>query len=287
MRVGGLGREKLRGRRREEGARRRERGHQGTPEPRWGPEKGAHGRGREERAKEGAGAGWGPECCISGGGAKLRSWPFPSRSRREGGPERARCSRSPCLATPSRVREPFSPRSSHQGLVQMPGKAAGQLPVSGSGPSGHCSVSPAPITGTWTWLQGPLEEQKGAAEVGAHSQEGSARPRSLGLSPSVQGCRDGSDSGGVCSPPAVLQICRMKAKGWLLTATLLLGVWKEEERKAPVDSLEAGLRVLARQRKGAASAWHRRKKTRRVPRAQRRAVRSDPAGPQPPQAMQT
>lgn len=57
-----------------------------------------------------------------------------------------------------------------------------------------------------------------------------------------------------------------------------LGVWKEAERKAPVDSLEAGLQVLA-PRKGAASAWHRRKKDSQRAQGKRRAVRSDPAGP--------
>ncbi|XP_054993715.1 collagen alpha-1(I) chain-like isoform X3 [Sorex araneus] len=73
---------------REEGARRREgaargsrkRGEKGVGEGRpW------EGGGRRARGGGGSGAGWALKCCISWGGAKLGSWPFPPPRAREGG----------------------------------------------------------------------------------------------------------------------------------------------------------------------------------------------------------
>ena len=178
--------------------------------PRWGPEKGAHGRKREG-AREGGvrRAGWGPECCISGGGAKLRSWPFPSRSRREGGGPSGRILSVACPGCPLQSPGAFQPRI----LWPRTGPDARQgsrtiTCLRQRGPSGHRSVSLAPITGTWTWSQAPpaLKAEGCDRSGGTTLKKAQPRPPTLGLSLPVQGRRDGSDSA-VCLPPAILPTC--------------------------------------------------------------------------------
>lgn len=142
------------GRRREEGARRRERGHQGTPEPRWGPEKSAHGR-EQEGAREGGVRGRGGGQSAAFLGEVLNSDPGPSHLAAAGreGALAGRCSRSPVPSYPLQSPGAFQPHilSPRTGPDAREGSRTVTC-LRQRGPSGHRSVSPAPITGTWTWL---------------------------------------------------------------------------------------------------------------------------------------
>lgn len=166
MRVRGLGR---RNSRRQEGVRRgqREKGHQGTPEPRWGPEKGAHGREREGAREGGCGGGGGGQSAAFLGEV-LNSDPGPSICATGRRARAGRCSRSPVPSCHFQSPGLSAPDPLTKDWSRCPGRQQGQLP-SGAGRQG-IALSDL-ITGTWTWLQAPLKEQKGAAEVGAHSQE--------------------------------------------------------------------------------------------------------------------
>lgn len=163
-------------------------------------------------------AGWGPECCISGGGAKLRSWPFPSRSRREGGGPSGRILSVPCPGYPVQSPGAFQPRI----LWPRTGPDAreGSRTITclrQRGPSGHRSVSLAPITGTWTWSQAPppLEGRRVRQKWGDHSQEGSAPASATGAVFSRPGTPRWKRFCGLFATSRSPNVCRMKAKGWL------------------------------------------------------------------------
>lgn len=155
---------------------------------------------------------------------------LPSRSRREEGARAGGCSRSPVPSYPSQ-----SGASAPDPLTKDWSRCPGRQQDSYLSPAARavrallCLSSLSLALGPG--CKAPLEGRRGCVESGGPLS--SSAPASVpGAVSFRQGCRDGSDSAG-CSPPAVLQICRTKAKGWLF-ATLRLGVWKEEERKAPL-----------------------------------------------------
>lgn len=159
MRVGGLGREKLR----EAGGVRRGQGEEkggtkglrrtemGTGEGR--PRKGAGGSARRRGA---GGRGGGPSAAFLG--EVLNSDPGPSHLAAAGreGARAGRFSRSPVPGYPLQSPGAFQPQilSPRTGPDAREGSRTVTC-LRQRGPSGHCSVSLAPITGIWTWLQAP------------------------------------------------------------------------------------------------------------------------------------
>lgn len=190
MRVGGLGREKPR----EAGGVRRGQGEEkggtkglrrtemGTGEGR--PRKGAGGSAR----RRGAGAGWGPECCISGGGAKLRSWPFPSRSRREGGGPSGQILSVPCPWLPP---PESGSLSAPDPLAKDWSRCPGRQQDSYLSPAARAVRALLCLPGTHHWhldlvASSPLKAEGCGRSGGTTLKQAQPRPRSLGLSPPVQ-----------------------------------------------------------------------------------------------------
>lgn len=146
------------GRRSEERARRRERGHQGTPENRDGDRRRAPTEGsRRERVKEGCGGrggGWSAAFLEE----VLNSDPGPSHLAAAGreGARAGRSSWSPVPGYPLQSSRAFQPQIlwPRTGLDAQKGSRTVTC-LRRPRPSGHRSVSLAPISSTSTWSRAP------------------------------------------------------------------------------------------------------------------------------------